>query len=55
MERILVHRYSDGFFTLSANVDGKNISVTYSSNTDVEDAHKDFMEQIKEAKKCRVV
>ena len=54
MPKIYRHEYIDGFYRLSSIIDGKEIGVTYSDNTKVEEAYADFENYIKEElQKCR--
>lgn len=53
MANIHIRMYSDGFYALSAQVDGRTVSVKYSDTTDREEAIKDFERVIKEEQKCR--
>lgn len=52
-----IHRqeFIDGFYRLWTMVDGKEISVTYSDTTNINEAIKDFEKTIKEARQtvCR--
>ena len=42
MSHIHIRMYSDGFYALSAQVDGRTVSVKYSDTTDRDEAIKDF-------------
>lgn len=50
MTRIKLKSFSDGEFRLSAEVEGKVISITYSARTRVEDAFADFKKEIEKVR-----
>lgn len=50
MTKIKLKSFSDGEFRLSAEVNGKYISITYSARTSAEDAFADFKKEIEKAR-----
>ena len=54
MNKIRIHTFSDGFFELSTEINGKRIAVMYSNKTTGNDALADFANIIQAAEQNNI-